>query len=201
VPTPLRPIILCSIGLLVLAVAGVPSLVAQAPPEVHRAVDDAGITITCEVFCSQTKLRTANARIRWYPSKAGPEAARLAAVQPTLQTTIFPDGFEKNLYVTVTTGPDAVQRAPVAAAEAAKRQLRAFQFRVLQVERDRTSESGTPESGVVIEDLEPGMNYSWRVVAESGAAAVRSAVVMCQAPVCPADIVREPRPLQQGARR
>jgi hypothetical protein len=202
VPTPLRPVFLCFIGLLVLAVAGVPSLVAQAPPEVHRAVDDAGITITCEVFCSQTKLRTANARIRWYPTKAGPEAASLAAAQHILQTTVFPDGFEKNLYVTVTTGPDAAERAPVAAAEAAKRPLRAFQFRVLQVERDRTSEANTPESGIVVEDLEPGMNYAWRVVAGAGAAeAMRSAVVMCQAPVCPADIVREPRPLQQGGRR
>jgi hypothetical protein len=181
--------------------AGVPSLVAQAPPEVHRAVDEAGITITCEVFCSQTKLRTANARIRWYPSKAGPQAASLAAGPSTLQTTIFPDGFEKNLYVTVTTGPGAAERAPVAAPEAAKRPLRAFQFRVLQVESARTSEANTPESGVVIEDLEPGMNYMWRVVTEAGAAGVRSPVVMCQAPVCPADIVREPRPLQQGGRR
>jgi hypothetical protein len=199
VPTPLRPVILCFIGLL--AIAGGPSLVAQAPPEVHRAVDDSGITITCEVFCSQTKLRTANARIRWYPTKAGPEAASLAAAQPTLQTTIFPDGFEKNLYVTVATGPDAAERAPVAAAEAAKRQLRAFQFRVIQVERARTSEANTPESGVVVEGIEPGMNYAWRVVAEAGAAAMRSPVVMCQAPVCPADIVREPRQPQQGARR
>lgn len=193
--TPFRLAVL-TVGLLVLAPSGEPRLSAQAPPYTERAVDEAGLTITCEVFCSDTKLRTANARIRWHATKKGPETASLSTAKHSLQTTVFPEGFEKDLYVTVPVGRDAPGQKPVAAAALAqyKRTLRAYQFQVIEVERPRTTEVGTTEVGVVVEDLEPGMNYSWRVLVEAGTLRMTSPVVMCQAPVCPADMVEPPRP-------
>ena len=160
-----------------------------------------GLTITCEVFCSETKLRTSNARIRWHATKPGPEAARLLAGTPTLQATVFAQGFEKNLYVTVPSGPGAPRQAAAVPRQAERQQpLRAFQFRVLQVEQARTSAAGTPESGVVIEDLEPGMLYRWRLVIEAGGASIISPVVVCKASVCPADIIRQPLQPQECQR-
>lgn len=190
------------LGLLALASPGEPRLGTQAPPRTERAVDDAGLTITCETFCSDTKLRTANARVRWHASKEGPDAARLVAGRPSLQATVFAEGFEKNLYVTVPLGADAPDRRAVAAPALAQqpRDLRAYQFQVIEVEAPRRSAVGTDELGVVLEDLEPGVNYSWRVAIETTAGPRMSPVVMCEVPVCPADMVEPPRPRPGGQR-
>jgi hypothetical protein len=166
----------------------------QAAVQVERASSESGLTIACEVFCSETRLRTSNARIRWYASKT--DAPASAAAAPTmLQTTVFAQGFEKNLYVNVPLGADATPQPPPAAAAAAtqrQRPLRAFQFKVLQLEGPRASAVDTPESGIVVEDLEPGTTYRWRLATADGAATGRSPVVVCKALVCPADLVREP---------
>jgi len=191
-----------ALGFLVLICFEPPRLGAQAAPQIERAVDESGFTITCEVFCSETKLRTSNARIRWYSTKPGAQATSLASAKQTLQATVYAQGFEKNLYVNVPIGPGAPQQAPVAAApDVTQRQrpLRAFQFRVLQLEQPRTSAMDTPESGIVVEDIEPGMSYRWRIVAE-GAAASTSPVVVCKAVVCPADMVRERGQPREGKR-
>ena len=188
------------VPLLVLAPASQPPLDAQAPPHIERAVSDSGLTITCEVYCSDTKLRTANARIRWHASKDAPEAARLATAPHRLQVTVFYQGFEKNQYVTVPIGEPGTPAPRAAGAAPDRRPLRAYQFQVIETERPRTTDVAAIEQGVVLEGLEPGINYSWRVVAETAAGNVTSAVVMCQAPVCPADMVDEPRPRPVGAR-
>lgn len=190
------------LGLPALASHGEPRLGAQAPPRLERAVDAAGLTITCETFCSETKLRTANARIRWHASKEGPEASRVAAGRPSLQATVFAEGFEKNLYVTVPVAPDAPGRRAAAAPALAQqsRDLRAYQFQVLEVEAPRHSAAGTEEFGLVLEDLEPGVNYSWRVAIDTGSGTRLSPVVMCEVPVCPADLIEPPRPRPGGPR-
>ena len=192
-----------ALGFFLLSYAKTPHVGAQAAPQIERAADESGLTITCEVFCSDTKLRTSNARIRWYSTKPGPQATSLASAKPTLQTTVYAQGFEKNLYVNVPVGPDAPQRAPVAAAPTGagrQRPLRAFQFVVLRLEPPRSSAADTPESGIVVEDLEPGMSYRWRIVAEGAGTAITSPVVMCKALVCPADMVREPGLPREGKR-
>jgi hypothetical protein len=161
----------------------------QAAVQVERATAESGLTITCEVFCSETRLRTSNARIRWYDAKTDAQASRAAAPR-TLQTTVFAQGFEKNLYVNVPLGADATPQAPAQAAAAQRqRPLRAFQFRVLQLEGPRASAVDTPES---VEDLEPGTTYRWRLAGADDAGTGRSPVVVCKALVCPADLVREP---------
>jgi hypothetical protein len=180
-------------------------LTAQAPPQLQRAVDDAGLTITCEVFCSATKLRTGSVRIRWRASQSGPAVRALASARQAVETTVFYQGFEKNLYVSLPLG--AVPARPVAPAGAAlARQgppLRAFDIQIVAAEPRAAAAAPVDElaeTGVVIEGLEPGASYTWRVVAEAGGRLV-SPTVTCEAPVCPADMADEaptpPRPPQR----
>lgn len=180
----------------VFALAGAPGLSAQSPAAAERAVDEAGLTIVCETYCSETRLRTANARIHWYASQPKTEAASVdLGGQATLQTTVFDEGFEKGLFVTVSAGRESSDRrvVPAEAQARATRPLRAYQFRVLGVEIQRRSAVDTAESGILVEDLEPGVNYQWRVVVGAAGAASISPVVTCMAPICPADLV-EPQP-------
>jgi hypothetical protein len=178
-------------GLLGLGLWAEPPLNAQVTPHVERAVDESGPAISCEVFCSETKLRTANARIRWSLSRSGgPEAESLASARHSLQTTVFHQGFEKRLYVTLPVGGTTPGRPVAATPQAeASRPLRAYEIVVVENEKARATEAGAPELGVVVENLEPGVNYCWRVVAEAGATQVVTPTVYCQAPVCPADMV------------
>jgi hypothetical protein len=186
-----RSLAVLTLGWLVLATGGGPDLTAQAPPKIETASDEAGLTISCEVFCSDTRIRTGSARIRWRLTKGGPEAARLASATPSLQATVFYQGFEKDLYVTL---PAAGGRATPAAAQARQaRPLRAFEIQIAATERPR-SEAGTPEAGVVVENLEPGANYSWRVAVDTAGGRLVSPVVTCEAPVCPFDEAAEPPP-------
>ncbi|MCL4814322.1 MAG: hypothetical protein KJ061_17685 [Vicinamibacteraceae bacterium] len=201
--TPFRLAVLTS-GLLACAPGGESRLTAQVTPHVERAVDESGLTITCEVFCSETKLRTANARIRWHVTRpGGPEAATLATAKQSLQTTVFHQGFEKNLYVTLPVGGATPGRPVEAAGQAqAQRPLRAFQIALIETEKPRPTEAGTTEMGVVVENLEPGMMYTWRVVAEAAGGRLTTPTVTCEAPVCPADMADQaPPPKPQPRRR
>jgi hypothetical protein len=177
---------------------------AQAAPQITQASDPDGLTITCETFCSDTRLRTANARIRWHATTPAQEASTRATGTARLETTVFAAGFEKDLYVSLPVTAGARERQPVAMAPLAKdeRPLRAFQFRLLDVEPLVRSEAGTSQQGVVVEDLEPGITYRWRLVVDAAGGRRVSPVVSCEVPVCPADMVPEPpRTPRPGAER
>ena len=197
----------CVAGACALAQMAELQLGAQAAPQVQRAADDAGFTITCEVFCSATKLRTGSARIRWHASRGGPVAQALGGTaRQAVETTVFYQGFEKNLYATLPIGPVGARAVPAAAAAAQGRQgqpLRAFNLQIVAAEPRAAGAppSGEPaETGIVIEGLEPGASYTWRVVIDAAGRMV-SPTVTCEAPVCPADMVDEapapPRPPQR----
>jgi hypothetical protein len=165
---------------------------------------ESGLALTCEVFCSPTKLRTANARIRWTMSKPALDASRLSSLTgatQTLEATIYRDGFEKGLSVALpvaqTTPTQAIAPVP---AQPAQARLRAFQFRLIEIEPPRTELTGAAGSqmGVVVENLEPGMNYTWRIAMDTATGRIVSAATTCEAPVCPADIRTPPTP--PGAR-
>lgn len=157
----------------------------------------------CEVYCSETKLRTANARIRWKlvpgPALDAARGQNLSAAEQRLETTVFKDGFAKDLYVGLPVSQSGDERAMPSAALArqGKSTLRAYQIRIVDFERPKSAElfaAGTEETVAVIENLEPGMNYTWRLVIETGATDLVSPVVRCRAPICPADMVREENP-------
>jgi hypothetical protein len=189
----------CAIG--AFALMPPPALRAQAPqspPAPPPAEPARGATITCEVFCSQTKLRTANARIRWSAPGSALRAAGIesgTAAATRLETTVFRDGFTKGLFVRLPiAGSGEVGILPLA-EQPRQSQLRAYQIRVIEIAPPvrRTEAAGGDESGVVVEGLEPGVQYTWRAVIEAASRRVISVTATCEAPVCPADMVPEGR--------
>ena len=166
---------------------------AQLPAETSRAASPSGLTLTCEVFCSQTKARTGNARLRWTMAAADRAQSRvlsLATAKQTLEFSVFGPEFEQELVATLpVASPLGGPVAAIAQGKPAAR--RAYQVRLLEIERptDRAVDAAG-EMTVVIEDLEPGLNYSWRVVIEAPDGRLVSVPVTCQAPTCPADFIR-----------
>ena len=77
---------------------------AQLPAETSRAASPSGLTLTCEMFCSQTKLRTGNARLRWTMAAADRAQSRvlsLATAKQTLEFSVYGQEFEKDLVATL----------------------------------------------------------------------------------------------------
>lgn len=164
------------------------------PPPIDTEVAD--FDVTCETYCSETQLRTAIARISWTVGPGAVSAVGLGALDTAamhVDTTVFKDGFEKSLYASFPTLEAG--RTPVTPPQTgldAMAPLRAFQIEIADVERPTPlSDLGAGEetrNSMVVEDLEPGMNYTWRIVIEVGDGRVVSENVTCQAPVCPADL-------------
>lgn len=174
----------------------------RAPVVVEAAAEEAaetGMTLVCEVYCSDTELRSAVARLRWklVPGPALEEAgaAGLAAAPQRLETTVFKDGFAKDLYVSLPLFQEGEQALVPSSDVMARRQdtMRAFQLRLGEVGGTATPQgftSGEAEMSAVVENLEPGMTYTWRLVMDTAADGMASPTVTCQAPVCPADMMR-----------
>ncbi len=170
--------------------AGVPE-VTERPGE--RA--ESGLALTCEVFCSPTKLRTSNARICWNLPPSAFEGRSPETAEQNLQTTVFKKGFEKGLFVTLPVTAATRERpiTPILAPKQAR--LRAYQIQIIDIERRKSAHlpAGGAEVCAVIEGLEPNVNYTWRIQVGTAAGRVVSPSVRCQAQVCPADLVRETR--------
>lgn len=172
---------------------------AQAPAQ----TTDARLTVTCEVFCSDVKMRTSNARLRWTLADGAPQTAApttalrsLANTTQSLETTVFSGGFEKGLFVTLPVGPASADR-PVQATRgpaAAQLQRRAFDIQLIEVESPADARTAGAQSGAVVEGLEPNVNYTWRLGVDTPAGRVYSEPIMCRPRVCPADLVDDPRP-------
>lgn len=186
---------------------------AQAAAQPAARVEP-GLTIDVEGFCSETRLRTSNARITWRAGRAALAGmASLTAAPQRLETTVFKGGFEKGLYVALPIGDAAADR-PIAAiapaipgvAGAAQQTLtrRAYQIRLIAVTAPRAAAAAaaadTSEMDAVVENLEPGVNYTWRLAVDAPAGRMVSPTVSLRAPVCPADLV-EPVPPQTPRRQ
>lgn len=179
-----------------LAAAGLPA--AAQPPE------DASGSLTCEVYCSETRLRTAVARLSWIsprmfqgasPTPAGPVAEEL-------QTTVFKNGFAKDLYARFPTLSSGEDPQPAAAAALPEPKMRAYDLEIRRVEPPTAPPGSLMPSAdvpaarttVEIEDLEPGMTYTWRIVTGTAGGQEVAETVTCVAPVCPADFREEDEP-------
>ena len=172
---------------------------AQAPPTAPSTrPSGGGAELVCETYCHPTKLRTSCARLRLVLADSVDAVTGIKKSAPStlsrLEVTVFKNGFEKGLYSTFSSvRPSAPGRQsapeagpPVPAPALAKRPpQRAFNIRV--GEPDASAPFGT--DGVTIEGLEPGTLYTWRVWT-GAAAGDTSFQVSCEAPTCPADMVR-----------
>jgi hypothetical protein len=63
---------------------------------------------------------------------------------------------------------------------------------LIQVEQPRAdAAAGTPgEMTAVVENLEPGVNYTWRIAIDAASGRIVSPSATSQARVCPADMVQ-----------
>jgi hypothetical protein len=160
------------------------------------------VVVNVEDFCSPTKLRTSNARIRWTTSgnTAASAKVNLAAAKQSLEATVYHDGFEKGLLVSVPVTPATPDR-PVAARTSAKApKLRAYQFSLIQLEQPKAADEIGIEMAAVVEGLEPGVDYTWRIVVETDSGRLVSAPTTSEAVVCPADMA-SPSPVNKRKKR
>ncbi len=163
--------------------------------------DSAGAgTLTCEVYCSETRLRTANARVSWIGPGMfqGPAAASAAPVAEQLQTTVYKDGYDKDLYASFSTLGSGAGLSPQAAAVLPEPEMRAYDLSILRVAEPSPLAASAADpaarTSVEVEGLEPGMRYTWRIVFGTEDGQQTSETVTCEAPVCPADIQEEVTP-------
>ena len=189
----LAAIALC--GMTTVAWAGNARALAQAtqPPPPAQPRVESQITIVAEPFCSDTRVRMSSARIRWSMPRAALDQiglATVAAARQSLEATVYKNGFEKGLLVALPIGPATAERPVVPQAQAQGRPPlpRAFQIRLVGIEQPRAAESAATDTGVVIENLEPGVNYTVRVAIEPTAGRMVSPGTRFQARICPADL-------------
>jgi hypothetical protein len=167
---------------------------------------EAKLTVEVEPYCSETKLRTSNARIRWSMPKEALEAHKLTALagaKQSLEATVYRDGFEKGLLVSIPLAQASPERPLAAQVQQKQPRVRAFQFSVIGYEQPkeaRAVEGGGAEMSAVVEGLEPGVNYTWRIAIETESGRIVSESTTSRAVVCPADMVPE-RPAAKPTRR
>ena len=191
---PLTVVVLTSLN--ALGLGGV--LNASAQPAQPASRVESSLSVTSETFCSDTKLRTTNARIRWSLPRAALTSASLtslAAARQTLEVTVYKNGFDNGQLIAIPIGPASPDRpvAPLPQTGPGS-QLRAYQIRLIELEQPPAAPSADAPSamGAVVEDLEPGVNYTLRVAIDSPGGRLVSPPTRVQARVCPADLAETP---------
>jgi len=160
---------------------GVGSLMAQGPvKQPDLKIVPRGLQV--EVSCSPTKIRTPIARISWEGSEETLQGQRL-------DVTVYKDGFSRGVYASLSSVRPSERFVIPRAEKALAYRPPGLDLVVSNVETSRQ----TRRPAVVVEGLQPGLNYFWRIVAETKGLSVSSEVVRQQAPVCPADLREEPK--------
>jgi hypothetical protein len=95
--------------------------------------------------------------------------------------TVYKDGFTTARFSTLTLGAPEPRFEPRYAPQLKDSQPRAFSVAVSKLEMVRDSVTLT------VENLEPGVNYFWRLVDLSSKGWVAGVVTRTQAPSCPVD--------------
>jgi hypothetical protein len=155
------------------------------------------VTLSIETFCSETKLRTSNARIRWNIPRAVLDAAGIAGVaapRQSLEATVYKNGFDKGLLVALPIGTATVDRPVVPLAQGRPPLPRAFQLRLIEFAQPRVEAAAAApgEMTAVVENLEPGVNYTWRIAIDTTTGRMVTPSATAQARVCPADMAQSP---------
>ncbi len=179
--------------------------------EVIRSRSETG-DMECVSYCSNTRPGTAFIELRFRVAESPLTEASLRSKLRTqaLEVTVYSDGFERNLFATVSTmQARAFFLTPAKPGKPAARSkipgLQNLQIANVVTRFDKSPPTSMlqPLAGteavewvtVRLEGLDPGVAYSFRVPG-------RQSVVTCQAVVCPVDQIptptnrtkRQPRP-------
>ena len=162
----------------------------------QECLTDSALGLNCEVYCSQDKIRTAVAEISWLDlpiSSDGAEADVADVSSPkALDTTVFKDGFDREIFKSFDLEEDSDPGEADALPES-QPLFPAFDLQIIETKKSvDTQLEPSPEADLapaerqikVIEGLEAGLYYKWRLQLDNGSCVV----VTCQAPVCPADL-------------
>jgi hypothetical protein len=183
-----------------------PLLPAVLWPTLAIAQDAGSVPLRCETFCSQSKLRTASARLTWVDPTLQPGGAAASGVAgatlaapPQLDVTVVRNGFNTNAYATFSTAETGASPSlNFTPLPAAAPRLRAYDLRIAGTLRPAITgavalDEAIPgaerrETSLLIENLEPGLRYTWLLRFNTGAGEQLSTAATCVAPVCPADM-------------
>jgi hypothetical protein len=128
------------------------------------------VTATSDVWCSDVFLGQGIARLSW---SAADKAASAGGEEPAMraEVTMYAGGFAARKFTTL----EPEQPRDRQGESPAKALVDAPQLR-------------DPEAQfVVLTDLQPGVNYTWRLAVRSGDEWVPSETLRFQAPICPVD--------------
>ena len=131
------------------------------------------------------------------PALAVLDAAGLpgvAAARQSLEATVYKNGFEKGMLVALPIGTATVDRPVVPLAQGRPQLPRAFQLRLIEFAQPRVDAAAAApgEMAAVVENLEPGVNYTWRIAIDTAAGRMVTPSATAQARVCPADMAQSP---------
>jgi hypothetical protein len=132
--------------------------------------------------CSETKLRTGYAVVSW----GGP-----LTVDSPLRIDVAADkrGFERGEFVTAAPAASGASFTPASARLLGKPVSRPLDITIATAEDARIAKATLQQNrAVVIERLEPGVNYFIRVAARSGDHWVPGPTLQVEAPTCTADM-------------
>jgi hypothetical protein len=185
-----------SIGLVLTFWLVQPALAQQGAPE------RTSLSLRCEMICNPAKLRTGVAIISWQDSRL--KATSLS--QAHIDVTVFKDGFDKNVFVSflgAKPGQKTTMSEETSKGMPSGLRLRALDLIFLsaiqpelkgdQVVQRAASQLENGETGALVENVEPGVNYFWRLRFSAEGKSRVSETTQCEAPVCPADMVEEKR--------
>lgn len=178
--------------------------------EERRVRNEAG-DMECISYCSPSRPGTVIMEVKWRLAdhSLGVTELQATASQQGLDVTVYRDGFDRGLYVSVpSVKPKAVFRMPATTpALLAERKPPGLEKLVITGVATRADKPSTqflllpPTSGaaadaewftVRMEGLDPGMEYTYRVPGGKS-------VVTCQAVVCPVD--KPSAPPSRGKRK
>jgi hypothetical protein len=169
------------------------SVEAQRRRSRFRQQTTASPAFECRVYCSDEQLRTPVAELSWRSSEA-----RMGETQ--IEVTVYKDGFKKGLYATLDSSKGS--RSFQSQKSRVAQDLIPGLSQLVVVDTSNLADPSNPSnlrvrSGMVavrIEGLEPGLNYTWRVVSKASGRQVTGVTATCQAPVCPADMQPDEKP-------
>lgn len=169
--------------------------------DVIRSRSETG-DMECISYCSNNRPGIAfiEVRVRVAESALSEASLRSKVRQQGLEVTVYSEGFERNLFATVSTiKPGAFFLAPAKPGRSAARSkipgLQKLQITDVATRFDKSAQTFMlqPPAGtetaewvtVRLEGPDPGVAYSFRVPG-------RQSVVTCQAVVCPVDLIPTP---------
>lgn len=153
----------------------------------------------CESYCSPVAPGTSVIEVRRKVTRENDAAAMERALKSDkLEVTTYADGFERKLFVEVALGAPPASAPSVPAGVTSAGVIPGLDTLRVQSVATRGSPAAAdlrlaPLAGpgfdsltVLVSDLQPGMNYYWRLSAGAGAPQPQQALV-CRAAICPVD--------------